>query len=448
MIYTSKIYFNEIEDRLDSRFYQELYLEPIRKIKQKGIAIINLGELIEPTNGVEIRSYVKKGVPYIRVSDMKSFFVNTNAIKYVDAEIPNKVRLNKEDILISRSGNPGVTSIVSNEIIDSIISSHIIRIVIKSKQKIEPAYVVLYLNTRIGKLQIDRITNGCLVTEINHPSLGLIKVPLIDKSVQLNLKKLLEKAEVKHTESIKKIEEAKTIFIKELAVKEIKINENKFYRVFFKDLNDMFTPRYYYPLYQQTIKEIEKKFKTVKLSDISEIKRGDEPGSKNYKPILNKESKDVPFIRTSDIVNYEIDDYPDFYLPKEIFTELNQDIQKEDVIFTKDGKIGLSAIYTESDECILASGLARIRVKKYSPHYVFIVLNTFCGLYQTKQRVVIAATLPHLHPERLAEIKIPIIPESKQKEISKLVKEAFDLKAEKKELIRKAREEVEKVIQE
>jgi len=52
----------------------------------------------------------------------------------------------------------------------------------------------------------------------------------------------------------------------------------------------------------------------------------------------------------------------------------------------------------------------------------------------------------HKEVERLAEIEIPLIPDEKQKEISKLVKEAFELKKEKKKLLTQAIKEVEKII--
>jgi len=54
------------------------------------------------------------------------------------------------------------------------------------------------------------------------------------------------------------------------------------------------------------------------------------------------------------------------------------------------------------------------------------------------QRVVIATILPHLRPERLAEIEIPLINFQKQREISEIVREVFKLKAEKKKLIKQA----------
>ena len=82
MAQTSTIYFNEIEDRIDAPFYQKQYLEPVRKLKKKGISIGNLGDYIKSTsNGIEIRKYVPYGTPYLRVSDMKSLFVSLSAVK-------------------------------------------------------------------------------------------------------------------------------------------------------------------------------------------------------------------------------------------------------------------------------------------------------------------------------------------------------------------------------
>jgi hypothetical protein len=62
------------------------------------------------------------------------------------------------------------------------------------------------------------------------------------------------------------------------------------------------------------------------------------------------------------------------------------------------------------------------------------------------QRVVIAATLPHLQQECLGEIEIPIINDQTQNKISQLVAEAFKLKAEKKKLFREALTKVEELL--
>ena len=91
--------------------------------------------------------------------------------------------------------------------------------------------------------------------------------------------------------------------------------------------------------------------------------KSDEVGSDNYNKYLDKKDSDIPVIRTSDLVNYEVDQFPDFYIPEEIYQELKQDIKAGDVLFTKDGKIGMSAMITKNDKAIIASGMVRLRLK-------------------------------------------------------------------------------------
>ena len=55
---------------------------------------------------------------------------------------------------------------------------------------------------------------------------------------------------------------------------------------------------------------------------------------------------------------------------------------------------------------------------------------------------MIASTLPHLREERLKEFEIPILDENSIDEITKLIKRAFELKDEKKKLIKEAQKEI------
>lgn len=215
-----------------------------------------------------------------------------------------------------------------------------------------------------------------------------------------------------------------------------------FYAVSSKQLiaDDMMTPAFYYPLYTKTIIEIEKKNKCALLGELVDLKNGDEVGSRNYKKYLDRRETDVPFIRTSDLINHDFDQYPDFYIEKSIFDELGQGIGKDEILFTKDGKIGITAMTTASDKCILGSGLLRIipKKEKVNPHYLFIALSTKeVGLYQAIQRTVVASTIPHLREDRVGDFKIPILKD--QSKIIEKTAQAFKLRDERKRLISDSR---------
>jgi type I restriction enzyme, S subunit len=120
------------------------------------------------------------------------------------------------------------------------------------------------------------------------------------------------------------------------------------------------------------------------------------------------------------------------------------------VLFTKDGKIGVTAMVTAFDKLIIASGLIRLRrksdaFKKFgiTQEYLFTVLSLKeTGFYPAIRRTVIASTIPHLREDRLKEIEIPILPKEKINLITEKVKEAFRLKDQKKRLVKKALKDI------
>jgi len=456
---TATIYFKEIEDRFEARHY--INFAKFKSVFDK-YKYFTIKEIATLKGGYTPSTHFKKNCsneerykecfPFIKSTNIKRGILDLTNLSFIDKEAHRNILktsiVKPFDILIAMTGTVGAIALLPSIIEEANISQNVVRIRIDEewKNKISPEYLLTILNSKFGQIQIQGLLTSTNQKYLNQIKIGEIKIPILENLNEVV--KIYRKINSYENEAYLKITQAKQIFEEEIKINQQKIKEEKIYSVDSGNLTDSLIPKFYYPKYINTLKELKEKFKTIKLGEIADIKRGDEVGSDNYKKYLDKGDSDVPFIRTSDIVNYEIDDYPDYYISEEIYKELNQDVKEGDILYTKDGKIGLTAMMTKEDKCILASGIARIRIKKdLDPYYIFLVLTTEIGLYQALQRVVIAATLPHLHPERLAEIKIPIISEEKQKEISKLVKEAFDLKAEKKELIKKALQEVENLIE-
>jgi len=402
-----------------------------------------------PTNGIDLRGFTEKGRNYIRISDMRRFFISYSGIKKVKLnKIPKKIQLQEKDILISRKGTPGISVITTKDDIDNVIGTE--AILLRIKKDYDPYYLVAFLNSKVFYEQILNNLSGAVAFGINHPSLKKLKI-LYDKSLVKNISDKVKKTIESHVKANSTLANAQHIFYQRLGVDFSKVEKENIFSVNlsnFADI-DLWTPAYSYPLYVNTLKAIQNKLKTIPLGEITTVKRGDEVGSDNYNKYLDKKNNDVPFIRTSDFVNYEADQFPDFYIPEEIYKELKQDIKAGDVLFTKDGKIGMTAMVTGSDKIIIASGLVRLRLKndakKYdlTPEYLFLILSLKeTGLYPAIRRTVIASTIPHLREERLKEIEIPILDKDSIDEITKLVKEAFELKDKKKRLIKEVREEI------
>jgi type I restriction enzyme S subunit len=451
------IYFKEIEDRFEARHYINFVkikhiLEKYKHVTIQEIATLKggytpSGHFVENcTNEI-----YKNCFPFIKSANIKRGFLDLTNLSFIDKEAQKNLlkasTVKPSDVLIAMTGTVGAVTLVPSIIEEANISQNVVRIRIKEewRNKFSPEYLVIMLNSSFGQIQIQGLATSTNQKYLNQIEISKIKIPLLG---ELNkIIKIYKKIYICENNAFLKINQAKQIFEEEINIKHQNIKEEKTYPVNSKDLFDILLPKFYYPKYLTTLKLLKKKFKTVKIGDIADIKRGDEVGSENYKKYIEKSDSDVPFIRTSDLVNYEIDNYPDYYIDEEIYKELNQDVKEGDILYTKDGKIGLTAMVTQEDKCILASGIARIRMKRdLDPYYVFLVLSTEIGLYQALQRVVTAATIQHLQSERLAEIEIPLINPKKQKEISNLIKEAFELKAEKKKLVKEAINQVENLL--
>lgn len=454
MIQTSTVYFDEILKAIDNRFTPK-YFFLLRKFnlleKRPDIKIKKLGEITKYIiSGIYIPKYSKKGTPYLRVGNIKAVELDLNSedLVYVnekEIEIPDKIKVKQDDIIIGRTAVLGISSLVNELSENFIISQHLTRF---RPMDIPIGYLVAFLNSRLFKEQMEIASYGITRVELTHAQLKEVKVPVGKKSQMKEISNLILSADKAHIGAINKVNQARQIFENEIGINYQNIPDEKTYSVDASDLTDFLTPKFYYPKYLNILKQLKRKFKTIRLGEVADIKKGDEVGSENYKKYIDKKDSDVPFIRTSDLVNYEIDNYPDYYIDEEIYKELNQNLKPNDILFTKDGKIGLTAMATSEDKCILASGIAIIRpIKEIDPFYLFLVLSTKIGLYQFLQRVVIASTIPHLRPERLAEIEIPLIDSRKQNEISKVVKEVFQLKAKKKTLIKEAINKVENLIE-
>jgi type I restriction enzyme M protein len=100
----------------------------------------------------------------------------------------------------------------------------------------------------------------------------------------------------------------------------------------------------------------------------------------------------VPFIRTSDITNWELKSDPKQNVSKELYDEYKDklDVRAEDLFVVRDGTylVGISCILTKHDTRILyCGGLYKIRVKKkdqLDPYLLLALLN--CPIVKRQMR--------------------------------------------------------------
>ncbi len=196
-------------------------------------------------------------------------------------------------------------------------------------------------------------------------------------------------------------------------------------------------PNYYDPEIEEKLKKIEEggKYTLASIKELIEnrllsIKRGNEVGSQYYG------MGDIPFIRTSDIVNWEIKIDPIKCIPEEVYERYkkNQDIRENDILLIMDGTflIGRTAIVTSLDKkIVIQSHIRRIRCIRPQelPSYLLLyLLNTDIVQRQIRAKTFVQATISTVG-NRIYEVKLPI-PKDREvmEEIIKKVSDIIEMK--------------------
>lgn len=140
------------------------------------------------------------------------------------------------------------------------------------------------------------------------------------------------------------------------------------------------------------------------------IRKGHEVGSHAYG------TGDIPFIRTSDITNFEISVDPTKSISEEIYNEYarQQRLRAGDIVMVVDGRyrIGATAMLSP-DNCraVVQSHLRIISVRKpdvVSPHALIFALNLPTVKIRLRDLVFVQSTLGTLG-SRLLELELPVL---------------------------------------
>lgn len=221
----------------------------------------------------------------------------------------------------------------------------------------------------------------------------------------------------------------------------------------YQALNDhIFIPEYYNPEIKSELERLKRsgKYDLISVGDLLKrrvlhIKRGNEIGSQFYG------TGDIPFVRTSDIVNWEIKVDPVKAVSEEIYDQYrkSQDVQENDILFVNDGTflIGRTALITKLDlKIIIQSHVRKIRVidKDFiDPFYLFYLLNSKIVRKQIDSKTFVQATISTIG-SRLDEAILPV--SKNKKEIKRISSEMADLIYQKALLREKALKIVEESI--
>lgn len=200
--------------------------------------------------------------------------------------------------------------------------------------------------------------------------------------------------------------------------------------------DNVFVPKYYDPEINQTLRELEKTHELVSIeslvkNDVLSVSTGVEVGRLAYG------TGPIPFIRTSDISNWEIKIDPKHCVSEEIYQQYKHraNVQPEDILLVRDGTylVGTSCILTKYDTKILfQSHLYRLRVHRpdeLDPFLAFAALNSPIVKQQIRAKQFTQHIIDSLGA-RVYELVLPIPKDpQKREEIAERTREIVETRA-------------------
>lgn len=443
MITYSTIQKSKLEGahRLDAEYYQPEYLKLVGNLNKIGTIAIK-----EVATNPKRKFRPQKGelFEYIEISEVDLLTGEYNKVKILGEDAPDRAQwVVKQDDVIVSTVRPirNAVSLIKEDVKNLVCSSGF---AVLKPEKIEPEYLFVYLKSRPIVKLLDRKTTATMYPAITIEDLLETKIYLGDQKFRDEIKNQVIEAQKKLENSKSLYFQAEDLLFEELRLKDFRSEEELSYIVNLSEIKSTHRAdaEYFQPKYEKLILKI-KKFKLKPLGELVLIKKGIEPGSKQY------QEDGRLFIRVSNISKFGINENDQKYLLEGLYQNLKNNYQPEagEILLTKDATPGIAYVIKESIEGIIASGTLRLKLKeKIEPEYLALVINSIVGQIQV-ERDISGSIIVHWRPEQIKNCLIPILPKSAQQKIADLVKKSHQARLKTEQLLEQAKQKVEEMIE-
>ena len=434
------------EERFNPKFFNFLKSRD-KFLNQNKSLFVNLGDkkffpIVSDGIHIGVTPINEGEIKYLYVHNLKNGIIDISDNVFISKDdrdkFPNKI-LKKNTVLLSVVGTVGNTAIFKDYIQYETSLPRNIAYIITNEKLILPEYLTCFFMSYFSKIQTYSSSGGNNQGLISLTKLKKFKVPVIEMKKQEIFAKSLNNMINIEEKFIAGINEIKNEMQKYFKFNDFK-NKNLVDFEIDGDLlkkSTIWNANFFNPTWKKIKNKLKENFKIEKLSEHIDAFKGDEIGSDNYEIYTEKETKSLPFIRTSDIYNYQVDIFPDFYCNPQFKKVQESKFENNDLIINNDGKIGYPSILV-NNEYIFQSHIRSLKIKQKSSlnqYYIFACLiSPFIGNVQFDKNTVIQSTIPTLS-NRIYNFEIPIADKNFIKYISDEVIKNFNLLKDKKTIL-------------
>lgn len=380
----------------------------------------------------------KTDIPFFLPSDIENVYPSPSKFISEKTDVNfDKLRVQKEMLLVSVSGTIGKTSLVGKKLINQIFSHDLLRVSFRGVYDL--GYVYAYLNTKEGLKILQSNNYGAVIDHIEPEHLCNIPIPNAPEEIKREIHEAIVESYDLRDQSNDLIDEAQRLLHEALGLPEKMDLKPKYYapqagfRCFTmssNELNNRFDVSYHLPEIKEILSLISKQAAEVTtLGDPRISKEIILPG--RFKRIYVEKEQGVPFFGGKQLLqlNPSGEKYLSFgkhadRIEKELSLEENM------CLITRSGTIGKIMIvpkhwtgWVASEHCLRLSPR-----NKDLAGYIYAWLSTNYAL-PLIVRHTYGAVVDEIDDKQLAEVPIPLLQdEAIQQRINDLVLQANELR--------------------
>jgi hypothetical protein len=187
--------------RWDFGFHDPEYLKVLESL-DRTYPVVRFGDIITVLTDMGAFSlykteyFVDEGVPFLRVQNVQEYGVDlekdTKFISHEYHQQLKKSQLQPGDLLLTTKAVIGISAVVSESLGDCNISQNLV--LVRLKDGINPKYVSIFLNSRLGRMQTETAATGPNQKYLNFERIYDLKITLPPRSLQDQIAQVMQEA--------------------------------------------------------------------------------------------------------------------------------------------------------------------------------------------------------------------------------------------------------------
>jgi restriction endonuclease S subunit len=431
--------------RLDAEYYQPEYLDARRLVSSS--LHVSLGEISAKFRkgifDIKADTYTTEGVPFIRISNLKDGLLDDQEIIFISRETNQKEKatvLQDGDLVLSKTAYPAA-SLVSFD--QANISQDIIGISIKNewRSKVLSAFVVAFLNSKFGMLEMQQWFQGNIQMHLALSDAKTILIPLLPLETQQEIAGLFEESKNRLDIAKSVYSQAENLLLEELGLNNYEVEDDLSYIVNLSEIQSAHRAdaEYFQPKYKALESRITN-YESRKLGEIAKRKtirvKVSQEIEYNYVEIgdVNVGSGVVSFTST---------------LGRELPANAKIKINGGELIVSKvrPTRGAIAIIPDDWNKNFVASGAFSVfDVMPPLREYLQVILRSVVGKLQLKKPTT-GTSYPTVTDEDVENLLVPVLPVATQQKIADLVRKSHEARTKAKESFEEAKHKVEKIIE-